>query len=950
MSALLVREFPTRQLAIKPPKNLGLTSIVLGTEPDGSISCSFQPSDSLQNFQMLSHRPIYGCIGLVSVNSEPFLGLVTEAQKSCELEGNSILIVQKVYFYSVLSSKYDRQTDTLGAGGSTQLGSNAGDEAITHPCAGLMKLLSTGSFYFSYLFDLTKEMRIRKTEPPGNRNVLESSNLMFVWNRNIMSELVRVKNECAEDIVRQDVDCSGVLVVLMQGYVGCETVVISSAKWKLAVISRLSSSRAGTRFNARGVDDDGNVSNFVETEFIIYTSHASVSFIQLRGSIPLFWEQTGVQVGTHKVKLARGPESTIHATRKHFLELAQIYSNVQIVNLLSQNSTSPEFQLSDAYNSMVATLKREEPLSRTLKYHEFDFSAIVQRDRYERLGELAASMRDTLADYSFNVHDSSVDVIVQRQYGVIRTNCLDCLDRTNVVQTLFAKLHLQNWINQLGINLTAYDKDNMESVFNNLWADNGDWLSKIYAGTGALKSSFTRNGKQTVFGFLDDAAKSATRFYVQNFQDKGRQEAIDLLLSAGVMLNSSSNAEFKQEMKRHLTEYSSFSKISALCGTYNLNGRTPQGEDLLGWLQTNSGSTCDIVVIGVQELIKLTPGEYITADTDRLRIIWEGALLKSLNSLSGADYVVLRSIHLVALGIFVFTSRALTSRLREVEVASIKTGLMGMAANKGGIGIRLKVDDTSFAFVTAHFAAGQSAVDERNRDYWTISNGLSFRGAKLLDTDNVFWFGDFNYRIDMDNQIARSKIFNRDYRDLWQNDQLSIQMQNGAAFKDFREGELNFDPTYKYDNGSISYDTSEKQRVPSWTDRVIYRGDFIILQDYGRGEQLMSDHRPVKAVFSVSVARFDQAAKARIHSQLRKRSIGSIPTAASSRSSLSTSNLPPPSTEQVKWWKTHHPREIPSVSGTNPFYDFTPPMKEAGNNRSVPLLIDLEKPLINLMD
>jgi hypothetical protein len=88
-------------------------------------------------------------------------------------------------------------------------------------------------------------------------------------------------------------------------------------------------------------------------------------------------------------------------------------------------------------------------------------------------------------------------------------------------------------------------------------------------------------------------------------------------------------------------------------------------------------------VIGCQELIKLTPGEYITADTDKIRLIWEAALLKTLNSLPQSDYVILRSLHLVALGMFVFVRSSMTSRLREVEISSIKTGLMGMAANKG---------------------------------------------------------------------------------------------------------------------------------------------------------------------------------------------------------------------------------------------------------------------------
>jgi hypothetical protein len=156
----------------------------------------------------------------------------------------------------------------------------------------------------------------------------------------------------------------------------------------------------------------------------------------------------------------------------------------------------------------------------------------------------------------------------------------------------------------------------------------------------------------------------------------------------------------------------------------------------------------------------------------------------------------------------------------------------------------MKIDDTSFSFVTAHFAAGQSAIEERNQDYHTISEGLNFRGNKLSNTENVFWFGDFNYRIDVDNYYARTKIQRREYQDLWKNDQLQIVMRQGLAFQGFQEGELLFDPTYKYDNGTNTYDSSEKERVPAWTDRILFSGKNIELLDYNRGEQLMSDHRP----------------------------------------------------------------------------------------------------------
>ena len=45
---------------------------------------------------------------------------------------------------------------------------------------------------------------------------------------------------------------------------------------------------------------------------------------------------------------------------------------------------------------------------------------------------------------------------------------------------------------------------------------------------------------------------------------------------------------------------------------------------------------------------------------------------------------------------------------------------------------------------------------------------------------------------------------------------------NLKAFQGFVEGELNFAPTYKYDSFSDDYDTSEKGRIPAWTDRVMW--------------------------------------------------------------------------------------------------------------------------------
>jgi hypothetical protein len=98
------------------------------------------------------------------------------------------------------------------------------------------------------------------------------------------------------------------------------------------LISRRSIHKAGTRYNARGIDDQGKVANFVETEQLLKVENISFSFVMVRGSVPVFWEQGGLY---ESVALSRGPEMTKGAFHKHFEELHSIYKQVFAVDLLS---------------------------------------------------------------------------------------------------------------------------------------------------------------------------------------------------------------------------------------------------------------------------------------------------------------------------------------------------------------------------------------------------------------------------------------------------------------------------------------------------------------------------------------------------------------------------------------------------------------------------------------
>ena len=360
---------------------------------------------------------------------------------------------------------------------------------------------------------------------------------------------------------REALDSSGFLTSVFRGFAQTTDVPPSSVPQNkaftespvhLTLISRLSSQRAGTRFNARGIDDDGNVANFVETETFFGTAlGVSFSYVQTRGSVPLFWEQaTGLLPGQQKITITRSSEATQPAFDKHFEYLEVKYGAVHIINLLS-NEKPAEADLSSRFNyhtsrSSLNNRAIDKSTPRTLlKQTYYDFHAEtrgsagldaargicrhVQDSANNFSYFLADDSRARLADQgvkSNSSHQGRSCNVILRQEGVFRTNCLDCLDRTNLVQTIISQMALISFLEHGG-HLASPDFWNRHST---LWADNGDALSRIYAGTGAIKSSFTRHGKMSLAGALADARKSATRLYVNNFADKGRQTTIDILL------------------------------------------------------------------------------------------------------------------------------------------------------------------------------------------------------------------------------------------------------------------------------------------------------------------------------------------------------------------------------------------------------------------------------------
>lgn len=106
------------------------------------------------------------------------------------------------------------------------------------------------------------------------------------------------------------------------------------------------------------------------------------------------------------------------------------------------------------------------------------------------------------------------------------------------------------------------------------------------------------------------------------------------------------------------------------------------------------------------------------------------------------------------------------------------------------------------------------------------------------------------------------------------NDQLTKQRLRKSAFADFEEGPLSFLPTYKYDNGTDDFDSSEKHRAPAWTDRILSKGKGIHQRSYRSIQQLRSsDHKPVCAMYAVDVKQIDEPKRLQLLKSLYKSSV-----------------------------------------------------------------------------
>ncbi|KAI3406570.2 INP53 [Candida oxycetoniae] len=878
--------------------------------PKPTVNLELVPNTSItsdEEFKPLLKKDIYGCLGLMYVEKQIFLAVITSARKgvASPIQGETVDNIQSVEFISLNNNEWDFVE--LDSQGYPILSPEEMEEdkftRTQHPCIEYKKLLSNRSFYYSNDFDLTSTLQSRGVE--DTLDTIGHYQPQYMWNSFLIDDMIKFRSNL--DRHNQLIlDDNRFLTMVIRGFAKSMNTREGNDD-RISIISKQSWKRAGTRYNTRGIDDNGNVANFVETEFIYYNpSKSSVyTYTQVRGSVPTFWEQDSSLINP-KVTLTRSLEATQPVFNKHFSDICKSYGVCHIIDLLSKTK-SAEIQLSNRYRQLYQHCNLREEI----EYTDFDFHQETKAaGGFDGATKILRSIRESMHQFGFFSYDLEQNQVITRQDGVFRVNCLDCLDRTNVIEQVISRTVLDIILkSQLGNggNENSIRSNSIKQLHNSLWADNGDAISQIYTGTNALKSSFSRSGKMNIAGALSDVTKSVSRMYQNTFVDDKKQSTIDSLLgvagplSKKVKIYDPASEFVTYGLKQQSHVFSTSKKIQIFTGTYNVNALEPTNSiDLTPWLFPPENKTLpDIYAIGFQELIELNAGSIINSDASKPRR-WAAILNEQLNS-QKEQYALLRTESIASMSLFLFVKKSAVEHVTRVSGSFKKTGLGGIAANKGACAVRFEFGATSFALVTSHLAAGTTAVLERFNEYTTIMQGLVFtRNYSLQDHDHVIWFGDLNYRLNLPNYQCRELIEEGAIDEMMQSDQLKEELKSKGAFGEFSEGVVKFMPTYKFDKGTSDYDTSEKQRVPSWTDRILYlsakkkRNDLEQINYNAVPDMFLSDHKPVYSTFQVTVEFVDKEKKGEIAKELYtsyRKEHGNLSDLVSLHSSSSTPTI-----------------------------------------------------------
>ncbi|KAI9375653.1 SacI homology domain-containing protein [Aspergillus egyptiacus] len=402
----------------------------------------------------------------------------------------------------------------------------------------------TRAFYFSYSYDVTHTLqhnvnRERKLHQDGlPRDPQQDHNTMFIWNHHLLSPaILHLKNPYQW------------CLPIIHGYVEQAKVSVYGRLVYMTIIARRSRFFAGARFLKRGANDLGYVANDVETEQIVsemtttsfhsagpdlFANPLYTSYVQHRGSIPLYWTQESSGVSPKPDIELNLVDPYYSAAALHFDNLFARYGTpIYVLNLIKSRERTPrESKLLKEYTNAVEYLNQFLPEDKKLIYKPWDMSRAAKSRDQDVIATLEDIAGEIIPKTGFfkNGHDAESGLRVQN--GVARTNCIDCLDRTNAAQFVIGKRALGYQLHALGIiegTTVEYDTD-IVNLFTDMWHEHGDNIAIQYGGSHLVNTMATYRKINQWSSHSRDMVESFKRYYNNSFLDAQRQEAYNLFL------------------------------------------------------------------------------------------------------------------------------------------------------------------------------------------------------------------------------------------------------------------------------------------------------------------------------------------------------------------------------------------------------------------------------------
>ncbi|KAJ1919208.1 phosphatidylinositol-3,5-bisphosphate 5-phosphatase [Mycoemilia scoparia] len=432
----------------------------------------------------------------------------------------------------------------------------------------------TKNFYFSYTYDITNTLQnnmkypgsfpgtdkeqdmTSKLRAPKGSNQPAPLNSMFVWNHHMIS------NGCQILGVRPEW-----MVPLIHGYVDQSKLATRARDIYITLIARRSRIYAGVRFLKRGVNNEGFVANEVETEQIVNTMEIDsfdapygipnsnpyyTSYVQHRGSIPLNWSQeTSTMAPKPPIEITVSDPYFVQASR-HFHQMFDRYGLPTIVlNLIkTKERYKRESILGDEFSECIQYLNQFLSKHKNLRYIGWDMSKANKNKAYDVIKILEEIAEEALVItgifhsgpepyYNYlqrlaNPEESNKTYRQARrlQNGIVRSNCIDCLDRTNAAQTIIGKTALAHQLYELGVidkPYLSFDTD-ASNIMEEMFHDLGDTIALQYGGSNLVNTMQTYRKINNWSSHSRDMIEAFRRYYSNSFVDAERQEGIDMFL------------------------------------------------------------------------------------------------------------------------------------------------------------------------------------------------------------------------------------------------------------------------------------------------------------------------------------------------------------------------------------------------------------------------------------